>query len=145
MFCLPTLRRIGPMIASAALVFTALAGSAHASTSVSVSVSPVDNHAILVDDSGITLYRYTQDQGSTSVCYDSCSAAWPPVVVDALPVVSDASLAQGLGLTNRTDGTTQLTYQGQPLYYFVEDTNPGDMNGQASGGVWFTVDAATGN
>jgi predicted lipoprotein with Yx(FWY)xxD motif len=137
MFHFP-LRRIIPGIAFAALLGS---GSAYASPGVSVSTSKAVGHSILTDDRGMTVYRYTADQSATSVCYDSCAVAWPPVLVDAVPTVQDASIAQNLGLTQRQDGSHQLTYQNQPLYYFVGDRDPGDANGQASDGVWFVVDA----
>ena len=47
-----------------------------------------------------------------------------------------------LGTTKRTDGTTEVTYGGHPLYYVVTDHNPGDATGQAVsnyGAVWFVV------
>jgi predicted lipoprotein with Yx(FWY)xxD motif len=98
-------------------------------------------HGIITDDRGMTLYRYTPDQGKTSVCYDSCAVAWPPVLVDSLPAVADPAISQSLGLTTRNDGAAQLTFQGNPLYYYIGDTNPGDVTGEASDGVWFVVDA----
>ncbi|MBV9547793.1 MAG: hypothetical protein JOY61_25745 [Chloroflexi bacterium] len=54
-----------------------------------------------------------------------------------------ATLAQNLGLSPRPDGTQQLTFKNQPLYHYVGDSQPGDTNGQGSGGVWFVVDAPT--
>ena len=44
-----------------------------------------------------------------------------------------------LGTTERDDGTTQVTYDGQPLYVFASDAAPGDTNGQGVGEVWFVV------
>jgi predicted lipoprotein with Yx(FWY)xxD motif len=44
-----------------------------------------------------------------------------------------------LGTTERTDGATQVTYKGMPLYYFVRDTAAGDVNGQGVGKVWYVV------
>jgi predicted lipoprotein with Yx(FWY)xxD motif len=137
-------RTFAQVVAGAAFLVASLSGTAHAFSSVAVSVSSADGHSILVDDAGKTLYRYTLDHGSTSTCYGGCAAAWPPVLVDSVPAVSDPALAAGLGVTSRDDGTTQLTYGGQPLYYFIDDVNPGDVNGQANGGVWFTVDAPVG-
>ncbi|MBT8143965.1 MAG: thiol oxidoreductase, partial [Gammaproteobacteria bacterium] len=36
--------------------------------------------------------------------------------------------------------STQVTYQGRPLYFYAGDANPGDTNGQGLGGVWWTVE-----
>jgi predicted lipoprotein with Yx(FWY)xxD motif len=104
-----------------------------------IAVSPNQAGNILVDDHGMTLYRFTPDQPNNSVCYGSCASDWPPVLVDSIPSTSDASLGANLGIAPRTDGTQQLTYQGSPLYYFVADAQPGDTNGQGVSGVWFVV------
>lgn len=42
-------------------------------------------------------------------------------------------------LIERTDGTTQVAYNGIPLYYWQADVNPGDTTGQGVGDVWFVV------
>jgi hypothetical protein len=42
----------------------------------------------------------------------------------------------------RTDHTTQVTYNGHPLYRFAADAKPGDTTGQgttAFGGTWYVV------
>ena len=44
-----------------------------------------------------------------------------------------------LGTITRDDGSTQVTYNGWPLYYFHEDMAAGDTNGQGVEGVWFLV------
>ena len=44
----------------------------------------------------------------------------------------------------RDDGTTQVTYEGAPIYYWAKDTKPGDVTGQGVGGVWFVAAAAGG-
>ena len=52
-----------------------------------------------------------------------------------------------LGTTTRTDGAKQVTYNGHPLYYFVNDKAAGDARGQGInrfGGGWYVVDP-TGN
>jgi predicted lipoprotein with Yx(FWY)xxD motif len=43
------------------------------------------------------------------------------------------------GTTARTDGATQVTYNGAPLYYFAGDGKAGDTNGQGLNGVWFVA------
>ena len=47
-----------------------------------------------------------------------------------------------LGTTERQDGSTQVTYDDRPLYYFAFDERPGDATGQNSGGVWFVLSPA---
>lgn len=46
----------------------------------------------------------------------------------------------GLGVISRADGTSQITYNGWPLYYWVKDAKPGDTTGQNVGNVWFVAD-----
>lgn len=95
---------------------------------------------ILVDGEGATLYLFVPDGQGESVCYDECAANWPPLVgeIEAGDGV-DASL---LGTAGRTDGTTQVTYNGWPLYYFAGDASPGDTNGQGLNDVWYVLDPA---
>ena len=50
--------------------------------------------------------------------------------------------ASKLGTIKRSDGTTQVTYAGQPLYTFVEDKKPGEANGtdiKAFGAAWYAL------
>lgn len=47
-----------------------------------------------------------------------------------------------VGTVVRDDGTTQVTYQGHPLYYFVGDEELGEVSCQATenfGGTWFVI------
>ena len=50
-----------------------------------------------------------------------------------------------IGTVLREDGTTQITYNGYPLYYFVGDTEAGVVNCQAVenfGGTWYILSAS---
>ncbi len=132
------LGRSARVAASVALLTASLTSAALASSGVGATTNPQVGN-ILVDDHGMTLYRYTADQPNVSTCYDGCARAWPPVLVDAVPPVQDATLTAGLGIAPRTDGTQQLTFQGGPLYSYIGDTQPGDITGQASDNVWFVV------
>ena len=99
--------------------------------------SETDLGTILVDAEGFTLYVFTNDVDGESTCYDSCEATWPVVPGDTA-IGSDLDAAM-FGTTARTDGTEQLTVNGQPLYRYAPDASPGDTNGQEVGGVWFVV------
>jgi predicted lipoprotein with Yx(FWY)xxD motif len=97
--------------------------------------------SVLVDDKGMTLYLFTKDTPNTTVCYDKCATAWPPLLTTGSPVAGEGVDASLLGTTNRTDGTVQVTYNGWPLYYYEKDKAPGDVVGQDVGGVWYVVSA----
>jgi len=93
--------------------------------------------SILVDGDGNTLYLFTPDNQGESVCYDQCEATWPPLVDDIQP--GDGIDATLLSTAPRTDGSEQVSYNGWPLYYFANDTAPGDTNGQGINDVWYVV------
>ncbi len=96
--------------------------------------------AILAGEDGKTLYVFTKDSGSKSVCNADCAAAWPPFVLEA-----DETVKGGGGVTGkfatiaRDDGKMQVTYEGAPLYYYGGDTAAGQTSGQGVGGVWFVA------
>jgi predicted lipoprotein with Yx(FWY)xxD motif len=97
---------------------------------------------ILVGPDGLTLYMFVNDGPGESACYDSCANNWPPLLVEGEPIAGDG-LDQGLlGTTERNDGTLQITYNGMPLYYYVQDSAAGDTAGQGVGGAWYVVNPA---
>ena len=117
-------------------------GSTGKSTTVSATETP-ELGEVLVDSKGFTVYTFAKDQGTTSSCYGACEGAWPPVLVSGNPTVGEGADSAEVGTTKRKDGTTQLTYAGHPLYTFVEDKAPGEVNGngvEGFGGVWNAVD-----
>jgi predicted lipoprotein with Yx(FWY)xxD motif len=97
---------------------------------------------ILVDESGKTVYLFVADMGTTSSCYSSCAAVWPPVLTTGPPTAGAGAQASLLGTTTRTDGKVEVTYAGHPLYYFVNDKAAGDTTGQGIngfGGLWWAM------
>ena len=99
---------------------------------------------ILVDSQGRTLYLFQKDSGTTSTCFGACAAAWPPLRVTGLPTGVRGADTTLLGTTARSDGGTQVTYNGHPLYLFIKDHKPGDTTGEgknAFGGNWFALSA----
>jgi predicted lipoprotein with Yx(FWY)xxD motif len=100
---------------------------------------------VLVNRQGRTLYFFARDSGTMSACAGACAVNWPPLRVRGTPVVGSGAKPSNIGRTARSDGITQLTYNGHPLYTFVNDKKPGDTNGEAInafGGSWFAVSAA---
>jgi predicted lipoprotein with Yx(FWY)xxD motif len=102
---------------------------------------------ILVDGKGMTLYLFEKDKGGRSACDGACASAWPPVLTTGKAMPGSGVEASLLGTTKRSDGTTQVTYNRWPLYYYVADKAPGDTTGQdidAFGAEWYVLDAAKG-
>lgn len=96
----------------------------------------------LTDADGMSLYLFDADSGNTSTCYDACAAAWPPLLTQGAPTAGGQAAAAMLSTTERKDGSTQVTYNGRPLYYFARDQAPGDINGQdveGFGAEWYLV------
>lgn len=93
---------------------------------------------ILVDRQGRTLYLFEKDAGRSSSCYGACASIWPPLTTTAAPKTA-GGLTGRLGTTKRTDGTTQVTYNGHPLYTYAGDSAAGQTNGEGLdqfGGGW---------
>ncbi len=96
---------------------------------------------ILVDERGMTLYMFARDvrETSTSNCYGTCAANWPPLLTTDRPLAGPGVRPDLLGVTTRADGALQVTYNGWPLYYWFQDAQPGDTRGQNVAGVWFVL------
>lgn len=85
---------------------------------------------ILVDSHGRSLYEFGADTTTASTCSRACATLWPPLAVSGAPKAGPGILASLLGTTKRTDGATEVTYNGHPLYDFAGDTKPGETTGQ---------------
>jgi predicted lipoprotein with Yx(FWY)xxD motif len=120
---------------------TATTGTDEGAAGVEVDVSDVEGVGeIVVDGEGIALYVNTNDTpDATPTCTGQCATAWPPLLGDSVDALADTLDAANFGSVERDDGTTQVTYFDQPLYYFAADAGPGEVNGQGVGGVWFVV------
>jgi predicted lipoprotein with Yx(FWY)xxD motif len=100
---------------------------------------------ILVDTQGRTLYLFEKDSNGKSACFGACATNWPPLRDSGKPTAGSGLDPTLLGMTQRSDGNPQVTYDGHPLYTFVMDQKPGDTNGQgvtAFGGSWFVLNGA---
>ena len=109
------------------------------------SVQVADNQSlgqILVTPDGKTLYTFAIDTPGVSKCTNvACVTYWPPYTVDAQPTAG-SGVPGALSTSTRSNGSTQVTYNGSPLYTFALDKNPGDAKGDGLnqfGGVWRVV------
>ena len=107
---------------------------------ITVQVGETDAGPSLVGPDGRTLYVFTPDTDGTSTCYDDCADAWPPLAVPEGGSVQPGDGVPGeLGIAERDDGTSQVTYEGMPLHYFASDAGPGDAAGHGVNDVWFVA------
>ncbi len=128
--------------------YAAAAATADVTTSAKAVGSAVTSAALgpgtaLVDGTGRALYLFDGDTGTASTCAGTCATVWPPLPAPADPPTAAAAGPDAqFGSAPRADGTTQLTYHGHPLYYYVGDQNPGDTRGQGLnqfGAHWYLV------
>jgi predicted lipoprotein with Yx(FWY)xxD motif len=111
-------------------------------TAATIMSASTSRGTVLTDGKGITVYLFEKDTGTASTCYGACATAWPPVLTSGTPVAGGGARSSLLGTVKRTDGKTQVTYAGHPLYYFSASTKPGQVNGQgvnAFGAHWDAV------
>jgi predicted lipoprotein with Yx(FWY)xxD motif len=92
-----------------------------------------------VDSNGRTVYTFIRDYKNINKFTKpdlSNNGVWPIfyVDIDALPSTLNASDFGEIDVY----GNPQLTYKGNPLYYFGEDTNPGENKGVSvpTPGIW---------
>ncbi|WP_159621669.1 hypothetical protein [Ruania rhizosphaerae] len=102
-----------------------------------VATAETDLGTILVDGEGMTLYLFTNDEPGVSNCEGECIENWP--ALEGEPEAGDGVDAALLGSIERSDGTVQATYNDWPLYYWVQDSAPGDTTGQGVNDVWYVV------
>jgi len=86
--------------------------------------------AILANSAGFALYTLNTDHNGQSTCHGACAAAWPALNVPTGTVPTAGPGVTGtVGTAVQSNGTTQVTYNGSPLYTFVSDTAPGQVTG----------------
>jgi len=132
--------RLFPLLLGTSLVLAACGSSSTSSTSsqpagqstssstATVKTASSSLGTILVDARGMTLYHLSAEQNRKFICSTAaCTGIWHPLTVSAGETPSGA---ESLGTVKRPDGTTQVTYKGEPLYTFAQDHAPGETKGQ---------------
>ena len=114
---------------------TTMGGTYSADSLVSVLVYNAEAEgfeAATEDRTGMTLYTFDMDPVGSSACTSqTCVEAWPPLLAD-----ETATAELPLTMIERDDGNLQWALRGKPLYFFVNDTAPGDVTGEGVNGVW---------
>jgi predicted lipoprotein with Yx(FWY)xxD motif len=90
----------------------------------------------------MTVYLFEADRPGQAACQGACAQVWPPVTSAGAARAGGAAVAADLGTLTRQDGTTQVTYKGHPLYFYVKDKDGGDAYGQgikSFGADWYTL------
>jgi predicted lipoprotein with Yx(FWY)xxD motif len=100
---------------------------------------------ILVGPNGHTVYLFLKDKApNQSTCFGACAQVWTPVPTSGAPQAGPGLDKSLLGMTKRKDGTTQVTYNGHPLYYYDDDKKAGQTEGQNKdefGAEWYVLSA----
>ena len=109
-------------------------------TTVALSDHAEDEAGYLTDGEGRALYLYTEDEAGVSNCSGACAENWPPLTTQGTTIGLDGVAPGQLDTLEREDGSLQVTYIGQPLYYFAQDQAAGETNGQGVNNVWYLVD-----
>jgi predicted lipoprotein with Yx(FWY)xxD motif len=122
----------------------------------SFAVKSVNTHeAVAVGPSGHAVYTFQGETTHHIICKKTssaktnCWAFWPPVSPSGSGAVSKASGINGKLGTFKNHGTTQLTLNGQPLYYFTPDLTASKSLAQGDqlktfGSIWHIVKASGG-
>jgi predicted lipoprotein with Yx(FWY)xxD motif len=129
--------------AAAGLAGLAACGSSGNSSHIPVAagslrVAHVGSATVLTNTRGFTLYSFAPDTPSKSNCNGPCAVKWPPVKGH----VAASGIKGTFTAIKRSDGSTQETFDGHPLYTFVGDKAPGQANGNgvnAFGGAWHEI------
>ena len=111
--------------------------SSPASSGSALKTTKISGVTVLTSAKGFTLYWFAPDTSTKSNCNGSCAQIWPPVKG---PATAGTGVTGKLGTITRSDGSTQATYDGHPLYTYAADTAPGQASGN---GITLTAECGT--
>ena len=118
---------------------TGSTSSSPASSGSALKTTQISGVTVLTNAKGFTLYWFVPDTSTKSNCNGSCAQIWPPVTG---PATAGSGVTGKLGTITRSDGSTQATYDGHPLYTYIGDSAPGTASGNninLNGGLWHDV------
>ena len=132
-------RRCVPMMLIASILMIAWGASAQTPT-VAIGGNDDLGSFIVAGSNNLTLYTFANDEPGVSNCEGGCLENWPAYTVQSADeLVTNPDVPEELGTITRTDGSLQVTLDGDPLYFFIGDQQPGDATGEGAGGVWYVI------
>ncbi len=127
-----------PLAGSLQKVVTTLGGTYAGEGMATVLIYDADTDDFITDDQdrdGMTLYTFDNDPLHASVCdAPQCVTTWPPLLTQ-----NAGELELPLSAVERGDGHFQVALRGMPLYFFANDSDPGDVQGHRFNDVWRTA------
>ncbi len=94
---------------------------------------------VLTNAQGLTLYYFTPDTASKTVCTGACAQTWPPLLFTGTgkPTASTALPGEVEVYTNANGN--QVIYNDHPLYTYSGDSAAGQTQGEGLFGKWFVA------
>lgn len=97
-----------------------------------------EGEKLIATGTGNTLYVFDRDLNQAQpVCNATCAEVWPPYLISD---DETKALQSPLGSIKRTNGQSQLTYEGRPVYTYAFDRHAADDKGDGLGGVWHYIE-----
>lgn len=130
-----------------AVLAVAVTADAAKSKPKSLSLRSTSLGKVIVDKKKRTLYMLSSDGKNKSTCSGACATNWPPAKAPKHVTLGKGLKKSKVKVFTRSDGSKQLAYAGHPLYEFIGDSKPGDVNGDgivAFGGTWHAVNKSGG-
>jgi predicted lipoprotein with Yx(FWY)xxD motif len=112
-----------------------------AATGTVITTDESEFGTMLFNEKKQAIYIWELEGSSKAECYGDCTEAWPPVLTDGDPQATGEVNGDLLGTTKRSDGSTQVTYNGHPLYYYAHE-RAGEVkchNVATHGGLWWVI------
>jgi predicted lipoprotein with Yx(FWY)xxD motif len=139
--------------AIAAVVVIIVATSGGAAKTARPAVAPASSISIkqtslgktLADANGRALYLFEADKRDQSTLSAAGQAIWPPLSTATKPAAGSGVSASQITLIKGAGGSSQVAYDGHPLYYYVGDHGPGQEKGQGLnqfGALWYVLSPA---
>jgi predicted lipoprotein with Yx(FWY)xxD motif len=120
------------VVAALSVIFSLSVTASLAQMPAAVKVADTAKGKVLVNAKRMTLYTFDRDDASDkSNCNGKCAANWQP-----LAAAADATNAGNWSVIIRNDGPKQWAYKGKPLYTWMDDEQPGDIDGDGRNNVW---------